>query len=80
VDLATVNGSVILTLPSDAAPSFSAMTMNGVITTGFPVNVEPRFPAGGILLDKVRDGTVKVLAKTVNGDVRIAKGEGTGNE
>lgn len=80
VDLATVNGSVLLALPAEAAPSFSAMTMNGVITTGFPVKVEPRFPAGGVLLDKVGDGTVKVLAKTVNGDVRLAKGEEFGNE
>lgn len=73
VDLATVNGSVVVTLPADAAPSLSAATVNGVIQTGFPVRIQPHFPAGGFLLDKVGDGTVKVLAKTVNGDVRIAK-------
>jgi len=71
VDLATVNGSVLLTLPEDAKPSFSGATVNGTITVGFPVKVTPRFPAGGLLLDRVGPGTVKVLTRTVNGSIRI---------
>jgi len=71
VDLATVNGSVALELPADASLSVSAMTVNGVITTGFPVEVEPRFPAGAFLLDRVGAGGVKVVARTVNGNIRI---------
>jgi hypothetical protein len=47
------------------------MTVNGVITTRFPVKVQQRYPAGGFLLDRVGAGAVKVVARTVNGNIRI---------
>ena len=71
VDLATVNGSVWIELPGDASLSVSALTVNGVITSGFPVKVKQRFPAGGFLLDRVGAGSVKVVARSVNGNIRI---------
>jgi DUF4097 and DUF4098 domain-containing protein YvlB len=71
--LNTTNGSITLTLPPDAAGDFEAHTVNGGISTDFPLTVSGRI-GGRRLQGRLGDGRARFDLRTVNGSVKILKG------
>ena len=73
VKLGTVNGTVRLALPSNAAARISASTFNGQITNEFSLPmVKGRF-VGRSLEGQIGAGGADVRINTVNGKIMIAK-------
>jgi DUF4097 and DUF4098 domain-containing protein YvlB len=72
VKLTTVNGSVMLGLPAGLGATVSANTINGAITSAFPLQTSDKLVmhhARGI----IGDGGRRVELNTVNGSVRLKK-------
>jgi len=72
LDFQTVNGSITVTLPAAAGASVRVETLNGGITTDFPLTIE-----GGMSSRRLR-GTIgagggALRLSTVNGEVRIRR-------
>jgi DUF4097 and DUF4098 domain-containing protein YvlB len=59
VSLQSVNGNVMLTLPKDARFDFSASTMNGTITSTFPLPPRPAAEAAWTVPPDYGDGKAK---------------------
>ncbi len=68
----TTNGSVTVSLPEDAAGQFEAHTVNGGISTDFPLNVTGKIGPRR-LEGRLGDGRANYQIKTVNGSVRVLK-------
>jgi DUF4097 and DUF4098 domain-containing protein YvlB len=75
IHLKTVNGSLRLGLPSSPNADVSVSTMNGGITTDFPLQVEGKF-IGKHIDGKLGSGGTHIEISSVNGSVHIAPGEG----
>ncbi len=74
VELSAVNGSVELTLPSDANAELNASTLHGSISTGFDIPVErARFTGGSNLRAKLGSGMTHVKLSTVNGSIKLQR-------
>lgn len=73
--LSTTNGSVKLTLPRGASGDFQASTVNGGISTDFPLQVSGRI-VGRRLRGRLGGGQARFDVRTVNGSVRIVKRQG----
>lgn len=69
----TTNGSVSVTLPDGARGEFDARTVNGGISTDFPLTVSGRI-GGRRLQGRLGDGGARYELSTVNGAIRIRKG------
>lgn len=73
VDFKTMNGSIKLTLPDDISAEFSGGTMNGSISSEFPLTISgtrgPRKLSGVI-----GAGGEMIRVESMNGSVRILKG------
>ncbi len=70
--LSSVNGSVRLVLPMTAAGAFDAQTVNGSITTDFPLEVKKaRFGPTSSLAGTIGSGGAHYHLETVNGSIRI---------
>lgn len=68
----THNGSIDLTLPADAAASFTASTFNGTLETGFPVTLrEAR--QGKQFSFILGSGDARVELESFNGTMRIRR-------
>lgn len=75
IQMKTVNGSLRLGLPSSPNADVSVSTMNGGITTDFPLQVEGKF-IGKHIDGRLGSGGTHIEISSVNGSVHIAPGEG----
>jgi DUF4097 and DUF4098 domain-containing protein YvlB len=75
IELKSVNGSVRLGLPPSPNADVSVSTMNGGITTDFPLQVQGKF-IGHHIDGKLGNGGTRIEISNVNGSVHIAPGEG----
>ncbi len=72
VKVTTVNGSVALELPADVDATVSAQTVNGDITSDFPLTARKKFlhHANGV----IGAGGRRVELNAVNGSVHLTRG------
>jgi DUF4097 and DUF4098 domain-containing protein YvlB len=73
INLDTVNGTVNLTIPSDANATFRADSLNGVITNDFGLPVRKGQYVGRDLYGKVGSGDVQIRLNSVNGPLTIKR-------
>ncbi len=73
ISLGTVNGTVKLTIPSDANVTLRADSLNGDITNDFGLPVRKGKYVGRDLYGKVGDGGVQVRLNSVNGGLSIKR-------
>jgi len=67
----TVNGSVILGLPSNARANLNVLSMNGDFTSDLPMTSARSTPAAHAFRAKLGDGGGEISVRTVNGAVRL---------
>lgn len=70
LDFNTVNGSILLDLPSDLSATVTAQTVNGSIHTDFPLTVKGRFSSKK-LSGTIGDGGRDLDLQTVNGNIEL---------
>jgi len=68
--LKTTNGSIKLTLPSETNADVQASTVNGSISTDFPLTVKGKFIKRS-LKGEINGGGGKITLSTVNGSIRL---------
>lgn len=72
--MTTVNGTVSLTLPDSAAGHFEVNTVNGGISSDFPLEISKKsFGNFRSVSDSIGEGGGSFKIKTVNGQVNIRK-------
>ena len=71
--LKSVNGSVKLGLPSSPNADVSVSTVNGGISTDFPLQVQGKF-TGHHIDGKLGNGGTRIDISNVNGSVKIGNG------
>jgi len=76
IRLKSVNGPVKLGLPASPNADVSVSTVNGGITTDFPLQVQGKF-MGRHIDGKLGNGGTKIEISNVNGAIRIGQGEGS---
>jgi DUF4097 and DUF4098 domain-containing protein YvlB len=76
IELKSVNGAVRLGLPSSPNADVTVSTVNGGITTDFPLTVQGKF-MGRHLDGKLGNGGTRIEISNVNGSVHIGPGEGS---
>ena len=76
IELKSVNGAVRLGLPSSPNADVTVSTVNGGITTDFPLTVQGKF-VGRHLDGKLGNGGTRIEISNVNGSVHIGPGEGS---
>lgn len=76
IQLKSVNGSIALGLPASPNADVSASTVNGGITTDFPLQVQGKF-VGKHLDGKLGSGGTRIELSNVNGGIKIGPGEGS---
>ena len=76
IALKSVNGSVRLGLPPSPNADVSVSTVNGGITTDYPLQVQGKF-VGHHIDGKLGSGGTRIEISNVNGSVHIAPGEGS---
>ena len=74
IELKSVNGAVRLGLPSSPNADVTVSTVNGGITTDFPLTVQGKF-MGRHLDGKLGNGGTRIEISNVNGSVHIGPGE-----
>ena len=75
IHLKSVNGSISLGLPPSPNADVSVSTVNGGISTDFPLQVQGKF-MGRHLDGKLGSGGTRIEISNVNGGVNISPGEG----
>lgn len=75
IRLKSVNGAVKLGLPASPNADVSVSTVNGSITTDFPLQVQGKF-MGRHIDGKLGNGGTKIEISNVNGAIHIGQGEG----
>jgi hypothetical protein len=73
INLDTVNGTVNLTIPSDANATFRADSLNGSITNDFGLPVRKGQYVGRDLYGKIGTGEIQVRLNSVNGPLSIKR-------
>jgi DUF4097 and DUF4098 domain-containing protein YvlB len=68
----TVNGSIILDLPTALSADVRASTVNGEISTDFPLNVTGRISRRSVT-GTIGSGGRRLDLETVNGTVRLQR-------
>ena len=71
INLETVNGSVELTIPSDANATLKAETVNGKISNDFGLPVRKGQYVGRDMYGKLGTGDVSVKLESVNGELSV---------
>lgn len=72
LDFSTVNGSVTLEMPQNLNADVSIQTVNGHISSDYPLTVEGRFSPRH-LKGTIGDGGRTLVVKTVNGSVQLRR-------
>jgi hypothetical protein len=67
----TVNGSVVLGLPSDARANLKVLSMNGDFTSDLPMTSTASIPAAHAFRAKLGAGGGEISVRTINGAVRL---------
>lgn len=70
ISLRTTNGGVRLTLPRDIEADVKASTVNGGISTDFPLNLRGKYSSKR-LSGTINGGGCRIELKTTNGGIRI---------
>jgi DUF4097 and DUF4098 domain-containing protein YvlB len=73
ISLETVNGSAILTIPSDVDATIKADTLNGSITNDFGLFVKKGQYVGKKLYSKLGSGESQIKLESVNGGLTIRR-------
>jgi len=76
ITLKSVNGSVDLLLPQSPNADVSASTVNGAISTDFPLTVKGRW-VGKNMNGTLGSGGVHIELNNVNGSIHVGPGHGT---
>lgn len=72
MDISTVNGSVLLGLPSDARADLLILSMNGRFSSELPVSSRAQWRARGFRA-KLGAGGGEISVRTVNGGIRLVR-------
>lgn len=72
LDFSTVNGSISLTLPEGINAQVRASTVNGHLSSDFPLTIEGKFSPRR-LTGKIGDGGRELNLKTVNGSIELRR-------
>jgi len=75
IELKSVNGAVRLGLPSSPNADVRVSTVNGSISTDFPLQVQGKF-VGHHIDGKLGNGGTRIEISNVNGSVHVGPGEG----
>ena len=73
VDLESVNGSIIVSLPSDASAKISAETVSGRISNEFGLKVNKGQWVGSDMSGTIGDGKVVIDMENVNGKIWLKR-------
>ena len=73
LDYRTVNGSITLNLPANVNAEVRAETMNGGITSDFPITIQSSRRRGRRIAGSIGAGGRELHLSTVNGSIRIRK-------
>lgn len=73
----TVNGSINLYLPNSIDADIEAQTLNGKITTDFPLSFTGRISSNKRLKGKIGRGGPKLNLETVNGSIVLTQNQDT---
>lgn len=73
LDIETVNGSVDLTLPASFAADVSGETVNGGVTSDFPITIEGRWGPKSFRGSINGGGSRTLNIETVNGTIRLRR-------
>jgi DUF4097 and DUF4098 domain-containing protein YvlB len=73
ISLETVNGKVLLTIPSDANATVKADTLNGQIYNDFGLPVRKGEYVGRDLYGKIGSGALNIKLSSVNGELAIRR-------
>ena len=74
VSLNSVNGSIVLIVPSGASADVKASTLHGAITNDFGLTVEDGQYVGHNLSGQIGSGGTRVRLNNVNGSIAIKRG------
>lgn len=74
MQLATVNGSVILSLPGDAGAEMNVISRNGDFHSDFPLSSLGAYNPS-VFRGKLGNGGGEILLTTVNGAIRLVRGK-----
>ena len=73
ISLESINGSVVLILPSDSSAQLRASTVHGSITNDFGLPVRKGEFVGRDLSGRLGDGNARVKLSNVNGSIKIRR-------
>ena len=73
LEIETVNGAVDLTLPASFAATVSGETVNGGVTSDFPITIEGRWGPKSFRGTINGGGTRSLSIETVNGAIRLRR-------
>ena len=73
MSIETVNGSVVLGLPSDARANLKVLNMNGDFYSELPVTSTAGTPAARAFRARLGTGGGEISVRTVNGGIRLVK-------
>jgi DUF4097 and DUF4098 domain-containing protein YvlB len=73
IELSSVNGGVLLTLPSDSKAEIEASTVHGRISNDFGLNVNDHRWVGHDLHGQLGDGGARIKLSNVNGEIEIRR-------
>lgn len=73
MDIETVNGSVVLTLPSDTHANLKVQNMNGIFSSELPVSSATTPTAVGTFSAKLGAGGGQISLRTINGAIHLAR-------
>src|ERR1700684_3674731 len=71
MNLETVNGSVVLGLPASARADVKVLSMNGDVTSDFPVTSTAGSPGARAYQAKLGVGGDQISVRTINGGIRL---------
>lgn len=77
MNIETVNGSVVLSLPSDAAANLKVQNMNGHFSSELPVSAATAPTSAPLFKAKIGAGGGEISLRTINGGIRLVR-DGTG--
>ena len=73
MDIETVNGSVVLTLPSNARANLKVQNMNGDFSSELPVNSSTAPSAAGEFRARLGAGGGEINLRTINGAIHLIR-------